>query len=90
MQLATRSPAQRETYAASSSGRVVFLDILAALRTLGKVHFNEAYGFRFRHLVHGSDFASHAVEGGFIELTLGIGLLRLVFGTIDDREPPRR
>src|SRR5690606_31245033 len=55
----------------------------AALRALGEVDLDEAHGLGFRHAVHGSDLARHAVERGFIELAFGIGLLRLVVGAVE-------
>ncbi len=49
---------------------IVFFDRLAALGALGEVDL-DTNGFRLGHLVHGSDFACHAVKRCFIELALG-------------------
>ena len=47
------------------------------------MRLDQANGLGLGHLVHSGDFARHTVEGGFVKLTLGIGLLRLVFSAVE-------
>src|SRR6185312_7068768 len=53
-----------------------------ATRALGERALDLLDGFRFGDLLHRRNFARQAVERRLIELTLGIGLLRLILGPV--------
>src|SRR5690606_8988833 len=55
----------------------------AAARSLGQVDLDEADSFGLGEGVHGCNFAGHAVQSGFKQLALRVGLFRLVVSAVE-------
>ena len=65
------------------NGFVFRLGLRTAARSFGERRFDLLDRFGLGNPLHGRDFARQPVERRFIELTLGIGLLRLRLRTIE-------
>ena len=65
-----------------AGARVGFRGELGVPRRLGEHVVDLGDGARLVHALHRRDLPGHAVESRFIELTLGVGLLRLRLGPV--------